>query len=175
MWRITTINPSTIEDCGYCCTIEYLVSFWVNIGQATLIPIYHYSDSVSWWSQNSRKMALALKIWRTATIFPSPLIDHVYCCTLEPLIFSVWLLIKLHYFIFHIPHIWCLGDHKIVEKLPYLHKYEESPQYFLPSCIIWTFLSHKSFDFFSSWIFDKLHYLIFLITWIWCICDHKIV
>ena len=35
---------------------------WVSIGQATLLTISQYSDSVSWLPQNIRKMALAPKV-----------------------------------------------------------------------------------------------------------------
>ena len=65
--RITTILFSHIVEYGYFCTIDPLVFYWENIGQATPISTSHDLDSVSWWSQNSRKMALAPLIRRIAT------------------------------------------------------------------------------------------------------------
>ena len=38
--------------------IEPLIFYWVNNGWDTLISIPRYSDSVSWWSQNNKKMAV---------------------------------------------------------------------------------------------------------------------
>ena len=43
--------------------------FWLNIGPDTLISVSCYSDLVSWWSQNSRKMDLSQKYEKLPQMF----------------------------------------------------------------------------------------------------------
>ena len=51
---------SHLVEYVYHYRIEHLVYIlWVNIGWDMLISISHDSDSVSWWPQNTGKMALA--------------------------------------------------------------------------------------------------------------------
>ena len=79
---------------GYFCQMSFGV-FFVNIGQAMLIFIYCYSDLVSWWIENSRKMALAQEIRKIATNILSSIVEYEYYCPIYPLVFSGWILIKL--------------------------------------------------------------------------------
>ena len=44
--------------------------FWLDIDQAPLISIYHSSDSVSWWTQNKREVALSPEILIIAAFSP---------------------------------------------------------------------------------------------------------
>ena len=52
------------------------ILLWVNIGWDMLISISHFSDSVSWWSEDSRKMAL-FPLW-----FP---LDLLGSCPISPM------------------------------------------------------------------------------------------
>ena len=68
-WSITTIIISYIVEYGYPGTIESSKIFWVNISWSNLIVSYNYSDSVSWLTQESKKVALDPEIKRTTTSF----------------------------------------------------------------------------------------------------------
>ena len=80
---ITTISFSCILEDGYLCRVDPLVFSLVNIGQATnvLFFITHIrclgghkiSYSVSWRTQNDRKMAPVPEILKINTFF-SPIL-----------------------------------------------------------------------------------------------------
>ena len=61
----------------------------MNISPDAPISIYRDSDSVSLWSQNSRKMALAPRIKITDTIVYHHIVKYGYCCPIDPLILWV--------------------------------------------------------------------------------------
>ena len=107
-WQIATIHPPLRPPA--CRVRIYLssISFeylWVNIGWCILICISHYSDSVLWWSQNSIKMSLPSKIWKTTTMFFSCLVQYGYCFHMETFLFffnEYWLRYAHFYFILRI-------------------------------------------------------------------------
>ena len=128
----TTIYFYHIVEYDYNWPIETLIYiFWANFGQVIMIYNYHYSDSVSWWPKNSRKMALSPSIWIITTI----LLPYFRVWTtwshraLNIYILGSIITAKL----FHISHFsdsvyW---NRKIVKKLLQICKYEELPQFFL--------------------------------------------
>ena len=69
IWRIATIVFTHLVGYEYSCPIETLIFFCANIGTDTPISISHDSDPMSWWSQNSRKLARVSEIWRVTTMF----------------------------------------------------------------------------------------------------------
>ena len=103
---------------------------WVNICWDMLISISHYSDLVSWWSQNSKKMTLAPYRWRITTLFFFHLVEYRYSCPIEPMIF-IWvnigqdMLIYISYYS-DLVSWWS----QIVGKWLKLHKYEGLPPFF---------------------------------------------
>ena len=56
--RMTIFFYHLVEN-RHTLPIDPLVFKWVNIDQSTLSYIPNYSNSVSWQTQNSRKMALS--------------------------------------------------------------------------------------------------------------------
>ena len=90
-YKTSTICFSHHAEYGYCCPIDPFIYFhgWILVDICSFI--FHAAfDLVSWWPQNSRKMALAPKIWRITTIFFSHLVDYGYRCPIDPLKF-LWL------------------------------------------------------------------------------------
>ena len=83
---------SYLVEYKYCCHIEpFIYLVWANIGWFMLISISHDSDSVYWWSQNSRSMALAPKFSRTYTIFWSHIMEYGHRYPIQPLVsFYLW-------------------------------------------------------------------------------------
>ena len=69
---------------------------------------------------------------------------------IKPVVFFGIIFIDVQQFPFLATPNQCLGKNKIIGKWLYLNKYDELPQYFLPSCIIWILLSHKSIDWFFA-------------------------
>ena len=52
------LKKSHVVEDGHHFTIKPLIFFWLDIGQSMQISISRYSDLVSWWTKNSRKMTL---------------------------------------------------------------------------------------------------------------------
>ena len=58
------LKKSHVVEDGHHFTIKPLIFFWLDIGQSMQISISRYSDLVSWWTKNSRKMTLNPEILR---------------------------------------------------------------------------------------------------------------
>ena len=87
LWKINTMPPYHIVEYGYGCPIEPLIYiFWVNIGWYMLIYISYCSDSVSWWTQNSKKVSSFINT-NNYHNYPSFLIKGVYLGHIEPLVY----------------------------------------------------------------------------------------
>ena len=68
-------HHSNLPSCFGCISLsqrDFNIFLCVSIGLDTLFTISYYSDSASWWPQNSQKMALAPEIWRMTTIIFQP-------------------------------------------------------------------------------------------------------
>ena len=72
-----------LVEYGYHYIIDYLVFIMYYISPATPVYTSHDSDSVSWWWQNSKKMALASKIRIISIICYSHLVEYGYHCPIE--------------------------------------------------------------------------------------------
>ena len=70
---ITTIFFPHIVKYGYSCPIESLVFLWMNIYQATLISISHYSDFVSRWKKIVANGSISINTNHVH-------ISHLSCC-----------------------------------------------------------------------------------------------
>ena len=73
---------SHFVEYGYRSPIQNLINFTGEYCLYMLISILHYSDSVCVWTHNSRKLDLASKKCRIATIFFFHFVDYGFCCTI---------------------------------------------------------------------------------------------
>ena len=82
IWKTATDFLLFLED-GHPCPVDNLVLFvCVVIGQAILFFISCYSNSVSWWTQNIRKMDLVPEILIITPPHPYHIVDHGCNCSI---------------------------------------------------------------------------------------------
>ena len=79
----------------------------------------------------------------------SNFVQYGYCCTIEPLKYLYgWILVDIGSFLFHVTHIQCLGDYRMVGNGSTPINMNNFHNILLPSCEVWILLSHRYFDIF---------------------------